>query len=268
MYKETPTLSQFEPVTTNEAARLISSMATKSCELDAILTSILKQITPSIIETITKIIIISFAQGTFVEEWKIPIVHPLLKKLGSELIPPNYRSISNLSFLSKLPEKCALKQFNNHCNTNKLLPDYQLAYRTNYSTETSLVKLISDIQLAVERQEIIALTALDLSTAFDTVNHEILIDVIEHTFGVMDSALNWFKSYLCPRKLTVNVDGHHSREIDLKCSVPQCSLAGPVFYLVYASTLRYVTPDTRGINLNGYAGDHSLDKNFRADNRI
>ena len=79
-------MSQFEPMTTNEAARLISSMATQSCELDAIPTTILKQITTSIIKTISKIINMSFAQGTFVEEWKIAIVHPLLKKLGSELI--------------------------------------------------------------------------------------------------------------------------------------------------------------------------------------
>ena len=86
-------------MTTKEVARLVSSMATKLCKLDAILTSVLKQITPSIIEIITKIINISFAQDTFVEEWKTAIVCPLLKKLGSELIPSNYRSVSNLSFL-------------------------------------------------------------------------------------------------------------------------------------------------------------------------
>ena len=145
-----PTLSQFDPMTTEEVARLISSMATKSCELDAIPTSVLKQITPSIVHTITKIINISLTQGIFAEEWKTAIVHPLLKKLGSELIPSNYRPVSNLSFLSKLLEKCALQQFNNHCITNKLLPDYQSAYRKNYSTETSLIKLVNDILWAME----------------------------------------------------------------------------------------------------------------------
>ena len=73
---------------------------------------------------------------------------------------------------------------------------------------------------------------------------------------------------MCPRKFIVDIDGHHSREIDLKFSVPQGSLAGPVFYLAYASTLRYVIPGTSLINVNGYADDHSLNKNFRADNRI
>ena len=65
-----------------------------------------------------------------------------------------------------------------------------------------------------------------------------------------------------------DIDGYHSREIDLKFSVPQGSLAGPVLYLAYASTLRYVIPDTSKINLIGYADDHSLNKNFRTDNRI
>ena len=134
--------------------------------------------------------------------------------------------------------------------------------------ETSLIKLINDILWAMERQEVTALTALDLSVAFDTVDHEILIEVLEHQFGITNSALNWFKTYLYPRKFIVDVDGHHSREIDLKFSVPQGSLAGPVLYLAYASTLRYVIPDTSMINLNGYADDHSLNKNFRADNRI
>ena len=102
------TLSHFEPMTTEEFARLISSMATKLCKLDVTLTSVLKQVTPSILQIITKIINISLMWGTFVEEWKTAIVHPLLKKLGSELIPSNYRPVSNLSSLSKLLEKCAL----------------------------------------------------------------------------------------------------------------------------------------------------------------
>ena len=199
---------------------------------------------------------------------KPQIVHPLLKKVGSELIPSNYRPVGNLSFLSKLLEMCALQQFNDHCISNKLLPDYQLAYRKNYSMETSLIKLVNDILLAMDRQEVTALTALDLSAAFDTVDHEILIEVLEHQFGTANVALNWFKTYLYPRKFIVDIDGHHSKEIDLKFSVPEGNLAGPILYLAYTSTLRYVIPDTNMNNINGYTVDHSLNKNFRANNRI
>ena len=242
-------------------------MATKSCELDTIPTSVLKQITPSIVPTITRIINISLTQGIFAEEWKTTIVHPLLKKQESQLILSDYRSVSNLSFLSKLLEKCALQQFNKHCITNKLLPNYQSAYGKNYIMETSLIKLINDILGAMERQEVTALTALDLSATFDTVDHEILIEVLEHQFGITNSALSWFKTYLYPRKFIVDISGHRLREIDLKFSVPQGSLAGPILYLAYASTLRYVIQANSMININGYADDHSLNKNFSADNR-
>ena len=155
-----------------------------------------------------------------------------------------------------------------HCIINKLLPDYQSAYRKNYSTETSLIKLINDILWAMERQEVTALTALDLSAVFDTVDHEILIEVLEHQFGITNLALSWFKTYLYPRKFVVDIDGHCLREIDLKFSVPQGSLAGPMLYLAYASTLRYVIPANSMIYINGYADDHSLNKKFSANNRI
>ena len=94
-HKDIPSLSQFDPMTSEEVTRIISSMATKSCKLDAIPTSVLKQKTLSIVSTITKIINISLTQGIFPEEWKTAIVHPLLKKLGSELTPSNYRPVSN-----------------------------------------------------------------------------------------------------------------------------------------------------------------------------
>ena len=131
-----------------------------------------------------------------------------------------------------------------------------------------MIKLINDILWAIERQEVTALTTLHLSAAFNTVNHEILIEVLEHQFGITNLALSWFKTYLYPRKFIVNIDGHHSREIDLNFSVPQGSLAGPILYQAYASTLRYVIPANSVININGYADDHSLNKNFSADNKI
>ena len=134
--------------------------------------------------------------------------------------------------------------------------------------ETSLIKLINDILWAMERQEVTALTALDLSVAFDTVNQEILMEVLEHQFGITNLALSCFKTYLYPRKFVADIDGHCSREIDLKFSVPQGSLAGPILYLAYASTIRYVIPANSMININGYANDHSLNKNFSANNRI
>ena len=108
--------------------------------------------------------------GIFANNWKTAIIKPLFKKAGLDLICKNYRPVSNLSFLSKILEKCALLQFNDHCIANNLLPDYQSANREHFSCETALVKLMDDILWNMEQQKITAVVAIDLSAAFDTVD--------------------------------------------------------------------------------------------------
>ena len=87
-------------------------MLSKSCELDALSTRVLKDIKP-LLPVLTKIVNLSLVEGVFIEEWKVVIIHPLLRKLGLHLKNKNYRPVNNLSFLSKVVEKCALKQFSN-----------------------------------------------------------------------------------------------------------------------------------------------------------
>ena len=120
----------------------------------------------------------SLGEGVFANKWKTAIIKPLLKKVGLDLITKNYRPVSNLPFMSKLVEKCMLTQFNKHCEDNQLMPDYQSAYRSNYSCETSLVKLLNDVLWDFENQKVVALVALDLSTAFNTVDHEVLFGYV------------------------------------------------------------------------------------------
>ena len=116
----------------------------------------------------------------FAEEWKVAIICPLLKKPGLDHICGNYRPVSNLLFLSKVVEKAALKQFVKHCEENSFLPNYQSAYRKNYSCKTALVKLFDDILWSMEKLKVNLLVAIDLSAAFDTVYHGILIDVLNY----------------------------------------------------------------------------------------
>ena len=119
-------------------------MASKSCEIDPIPTTLLKDILPSIIKPIANIINISMLFGVFPKTWKVAAIKPLLKKIGLDLIPQNYCLVSNLSFLSKVLEHCVLNQFDQHCNKFGLMPEYQSAYRKNFSCETALVKIIND----------------------------------------------------------------------------------------------------------------------------
>ena len=167
--------------------------------------------------------------------------------------------------MSKLVERCMLTQFNKHCEDNLLMPDYQSAYRSNYSCETLLVKLVSDILWDFENQNIVALVALDLSTAFDTVDHEVLLDVLITGFGVSGSAYNWFSSYLRPRSCLVEIENLRSSKRSLEFSVPQGSCGGPVLYSVYTSSPQTEIPAS--MRLNAFANDHSFKYGFKANNR-
>ena len=101
-------------------------------------TTLLKDILPVVLPTIMKIFNLSLSEGQFHHTWKTAIVHPLLKKLGLDLINPNYRPVSKLSFISKLIEKCMWEQVHSRCKEFNLQPDYQSAYREGYSCETAL----------------------------------------------------------------------------------------------------------------------------------
>ena len=133
--------------------RIINNMATKSCGSDPIPTSIFKKGTPIIIDEITVIVNISLCEDVFASQWKNAIILPLLKRVGLDLIMKNYRPVSNLPFLLKVVEKCMFEQLNTHCDHHYLILDYQSAYRSDYSCETALVKLTSDILNAMEYQK-------------------------------------------------------------------------------------------------------------------
>ena len=172
-----------------------------------------------------------------------------------------YRLVSNLCFLSKVLERCALKQLDEHCKKYASLSDYQSAYRQSYSCEMALVKLMNDILWNMECSDVTAFIAIDLSATFDTVDYGILLDVLQYHFGVTRMVRKWFKSYLSPRQFQVNIGKAYSKPTDLEFSVPQGSCAGSILFLLYANT----------IDIHGYADDHWIKGKFKAkwnDNEI
>ena len=190
------------------------------------------------IRAITKLVNLSLTEGAFASQWNIALLRPLLKKIGLDIMEKsNYRPVSNLSFLRCLVEKCVLIQFNKHCADNTLLPNYQSAYRASYSYKTALVKMVNDIFQGMVRMKITALTAIHLLAAFDIIDHEILLEVLQIKFSFTDQSLHWFDSYLRPRGFQVIIEGQRSEIINLPCRVPKGSCGGPMYYSVYASTL-------------------------------
>ena len=130
----------------------------KSSTLDAILTTTLKQVLDTIITPITRIVNMSLESGIFASKWKTAIVCPLLTKAGLDLILSNFRPVNNQWYWYNSRKHC----------THKLIPDYQSAYRANYSCMTALAKIVNDIIWAMEHQKSTSLMAINLSTAFDT----------------------------------------------------------------------------------------------------
>ena len=255
-------LTSFRAVTEEEVKKAIICLPTKSCELDEIPTKHLKQILDRCLGIITMIMNSSLKQGQFASSWKTAVVRPLLKKAGLELVNSNYRPVSNLNFLSKVLEKLVLTQFNKHCVNYVLYPEYQSAYRQFYSCETALLKLMDDILWNMEHQKVTAMVCLDLSTAFDTVDHIILLDVLHVKFGLSGKVLEWFASYLNPRDFMVNVGDSYSSKKSLTFSVPQGSCAGPTLYSAYASTMREIIPGN--MQIHGYADDHTIKTSYRS----
>ena len=159
---------------------------------------------------LTHIINKSLETNHICSKWKEALVKLLIKKPTAGQEKSNYRPVSNLSFISKVAEKVILTQFTKHCDENKLLPAYQSAYRKNHSCETSLVKLIDDLLWAMEKQLVTAVMILDLSAAFNTVDHDLLLEVLEKRFGVTDKAKKWYSNYIKQRKFSVMIGKNKS----------------------------------------------------------
>ena len=177
----------------------------------------------------------------------------------------NFRPVSNLSFICKIIEKCMLLQLSHHCDKYSLQPDYQSAYREHYSCKTAILKLSNDILWAMEKQHVTCLVALDLSAAFDTVDHPTLLSVLKHKFSIEDNALQWFDQYLRPRSFKVTINGKYSSDKDLSVSVPQGSCTGANIFNLYCSPLHEVIPSD--LQLSGFANDLSVRKSFNASKR-
>ena len=179
----------------------------------------------------------SLTTGCFPAEFKEAIIRPLLVRDGLDLSDlKNYRPVSNLPLLSKLLERVVQARLLAHLNSNNLLPGWHSAYRRFHSTETAVTKVFNDLLVAADRGQMSILCLLDLSAAFDTVDHDLLLQRLERHFGLC-GMLQWIRSYLSGRTFRVVYGDVMSFIVCVTCSVPQGSVLGPLFFILYIADL-------------------------------
>ena len=155
--------------------KLIRQSPSKSCEFDPVPTTIHMEVTPSIAPLVASIVNESMQTGVFPQDLKEALVKSMLKKANLDVIDKNYRPVSNLEFMGKTLEHAVTSQLTQHISDNNLMEAMQSAYRSGHSTETALTKVKADLLHATDHQEVVCLVLLDLSLAFNTIDHHMLL---------------------------------------------------------------------------------------------
>ena len=218
----------------SEVDQVISSLSNSaSFGMDMIDTYIVKLIKDDILPALTHIINLSITSKTFPTSWKKAKIIPLHKK-DDTLNPKNYRPVAILPVFSKVLERVIFNQVVAYLQEYNLIHPNHHAYRPHHNTTTALLQMYDTWLESLEKTEMAGVCFLDMSAAFDIVDHSLLIQKLE-LYGLDRNMLEWVKSYLSGRTQCVSIDGSVSRLLDVKHGVPQGSILGPLLYTLFTN---------------------------------
>jgi len=223
------------PTDENEILKILSHIKNSSAGHDGIDIKVIKDVATNILEPLTHICNLSLAMGKIPSELKIAKIVPIHKK-GAKDKFSNYRPVSVLPAFSKLFEKLVYNRMISFVEKFNILNDNQFGFRKNRSTCLALDTLVDKFHNTIEKNEIMIGLFIDLSRAFDTMSHEILLKKL-YIYGFRGIALNWIKDYLSNRKQFVVYNNEKSQMVDFNIGVPQGSILGPLLFLLYVNEL-------------------------------
>ena len=258
-------LNAFGLCTEDELRAIISEYGVNCSPEDPIPLSLLKNNIETFIPIWLNIVNLPLEQGSM-DLLKNAILNPLIKELDESIdkdILKNYRPVSNLTFISKLIERVVAIRLETHMNIAGLYSTKQFGYKKNHSTELLLLNILNNLLKSCDKKMANVLLLLDLSAAFDTVDQNKLLKILQFEIGIKGSALSWFKSYLLNRTQKVRIGNVYSNEQVLDYGVPQGSVLGPILFNIYTRSFPK-TIDLIGFDVGGFADDHQLWNEFNA----
>ena len=228
--------------------------------LDEIDTYVIKLVRREILPALTHIINLSISTKTFPSSWKKVKIIPLHKK-EDRLNPKNYRPVALVPVMSKILEKVIFNQMMVYLEDNELLNSSHHAYRAHHNTTTALIEMYDGWVNSMESGKQTGICFLDLSAAFDVVNHSLLLEKLA-LYGFDYGMINWLHSYLSSRSQCVLINGCLSSSLPVNTGVPQGSILGPLLYTLFTNELPQVVEQSVNVDKHSsiccYADDTTL----------